>query len=129
MVPVTRAETSTSIGQGNSGAGRALIMQEQRGFNWADVVAQVESMKLAETVAAEKVHQCLMALTEEPKSLPKMVNSLLCTEHCRKKVAFLRSQNSALIIDYNSAIGKCISLRENNKIFYEKIEALKKDIA
>ncbi|MFS7980112.1 hypothetical protein Hanom_Chr10g00935511 [Helianthus anomalus] len=31
MVPVTPAETST--GQGNSGDGRALIVQEQRGFN------------------------------------------------------------------------------------------------
>ncbi|MFS8007240.1 putative transcription factor interactor and regulator CCHC(Zn) family [Helianthus anomalus] len=79
MVPVTPAETLTSTGQGNSGAGRALISQEQHSFNWADAVARVESMKLSETTALEKVHQCLMALTEEPKSLSETVNSLLCT--------------------------------------------------
>ncbi|XP_021996295.1 papilin-like [Helianthus annuus] len=129
MVPVTPAETATSSGQGNSGAGRALIAQEQNGFNWADAVAQVESMKLSESAAVDKVHQCLMAMTEEPKSLAETVNSLLCTEHCRKKVALLRSQNSALITDNNTVMGKYISLRENNKILYEKIEALKKDIA
>ncbi|MFS7966893.1 putative transcription factor interactor and regulator CCHC(Zn) family [Helianthus anomalus] len=37
MVPVPSAETST--GQGNSGARRMLIAQEQRGFNLADAVA------------------------------------------------------------------------------------------
>ncbi|KAF5777973.1 hypothetical protein HanXRQr2_Chr12g0542071 [Helianthus annuus] len=31
--------------------------------------------------------------------------------------------------DYNSVTTKYISLRKNNKILYEKIEALKKDIA
>ncbi|MFS7975685.1 hypothetical protein Hanom_Chr10g00883531 [Helianthus anomalus] len=39
------------------------------------------------------------------------------------------THNSALINDYNSAMSKCISVRENNKILYEKIDALKKDIA
>ncbi|MFS8019310.1 hypothetical protein Hanom_Chr15g01402321 [Helianthus anomalus] len=85
-------------------------------------------MKLSEVASAEKIHQYLMAQTEEPRSLSEMVNSLLCIEHCRKKVALPRSQNSALITDYNSATGKCISLRENNKILYENIDALKKDI-
>ncbi|MFS7928340.1 hypothetical protein Hanom_Chr04g00319611 [Helianthus anomalus] len=89
MIPVTPAETSTSTGQGNSRVGRALIAQEHRGFNWADAVAQVESMKLSEAVAVEKAHQCLMTLTEETKSISETVNSLLGTEHCRKKVAFL----------------------------------------
>ncbi|MFS7963002.1 hypothetical protein Hanom_Chr08g00733081 [Helianthus anomalus] len=58
-----------------------------------------------------------------------MVNSLLCSEHCRNKLALMRAHNSALIIDYDSAMAKCISFRENNKILYEKIDALKKDIA
>ncbi|MFS8008306.1 putative transcription factor interactor and regulator CCHC(Zn) family [Helianthus anomalus] len=128
-VPVTPAETSTSTGQGNSEARRALVPQEQNGFSCADAVAQVESMKLSKNVVVERAHQCLMVMTKEPKSLSETVNSLLCTKHCRKKVAFLRSQNSALITDYNNAMGKCISLQENNKIRYEKIEALKKDIA
>ncbi|MFS7962839.1 hypothetical protein Hanom_Chr08g00731241 [Helianthus anomalus] len=65
---------------------------------------------MSEAASAEKVHQCLMAQTEEPISLSEMVNSLLCTEHYRKKVTLLRSQNSALITDYNNAMGKCISL-------------------
>ncbi|MFS7936714.1 hypothetical protein Hanom_Chr05g00419041 [Helianthus anomalus] len=85
-------------------------------------------MKISEAAAAEKIHQCLMAQTEEPRSLFETVNSLLCFEHCRKKVALLRSHNSTLINDYNSAMGNCTSLRENNKILYEKIDALKKDI-
>ncbi|XP_021971535.1 altered inheritance of mitochondria protein 21-like [Helianthus annuus] len=68
-------------------------------------------------------------MTEEPKSLSEMVNSLLCTGNCRKKDAFMRSKNSPLITDYNNAMGKYINLRENHKILYEKIEALKKDIA
>ncbi|MFS8002664.1 hypothetical protein Hanom_Chr13g01204741 [Helianthus anomalus] len=85
-------------------------------------------MKLSEIAAVERVHQCLMAMTEEPKSLSDTVNSLLCTKHYRKKVALLRSQNSTLITDYNTVMGKYISLQENNKILYEKIEALKKDI-
>ncbi|MFS7970983.1 putative transcription factor interactor and regulator CCHC(Zn) family [Helianthus anomalus] len=125
MVPVTPAETS--IGQGNSRAGRALIAQEQHGFNWADVVAHVESMKLSEAV--EKIHQCLMAQTEELRSLSETVNSLLCSGHCRKKIALMRSHNFVLITDYNSAMAKCIILRENHKSLNEKIDSLKKDIA
>ncbi|MFS7929002.1 hypothetical protein Hanom_Chr04g00327461 [Helianthus anomalus] len=58
-----------------------------------------------------------------------MLNSILCTEHRRKKDALIRSQNFALITYYNCAMGKCISLRENNKILCEKLDALKKDIA
>ncbi|MFS7903456.1 hypothetical protein Hanom_Chr01g00024271 [Helianthus anomalus] len=125
MVPVTPAEIST--GQGSSRAGRALIAQEQRGFNCADAVAQGESMKISE--AAEKIHQCLMAQTEKPRSFSETVNSFLCSEHCRKKIAFMRSHNSTFITDYNSAMANCISPREKNKILYEKIDVLKKDIA
>ncbi|MFS7934933.1 hypothetical protein Hanom_Chr05g00397491 [Helianthus anomalus] len=84
-------------------------------------------MKIFKVV--EKIHQCLTTQTEETRSLFETVNSLLCSEHYRKKIALMRSHNSALITDYNSAMAKCISLRENNKILYEKIAALKKDIA
>ncbi|MFS7930603.1 hypothetical protein Hanom_Chr04g00346191 [Helianthus anomalus] len=67
-----------------------------------------------------------MAQTEEPRLRSQMLNSLLCSEHCRNKIALMRAHNSALITDYNSAMAKCTSLRENNKILYEKIGALKK---
>ncbi|MFS8007539.1 hypothetical protein Hanom_Chr14g01262201 [Helianthus anomalus] len=53
-----------------------------------------------------------------------MVNSLLCSDHCRNKLA----KNFNLINDYNSAMSKCISLRENNKLLYEEVEAQKKNI-
>ncbi|MFS8023433.1 hypothetical protein Hanom_Chr16g01451401 [Helianthus anomalus] len=59
-------------------------------------------------------HQCLLAQTEEPRSLSNMVNSLLSSEHCRNKIALMRAHNSTLITDYNSAMAN---------------DALKKDIA
>ncbi|MFS7997685.1 hypothetical protein Hanom_Chr12g01144821 [Helianthus anomalus] len=41
----------------------------------------------------------------------------------------MRAHNFSLINDYNSAKSKCISLQENNKLLYEKVEVQKKDIA
>ncbi|KAJ0575910.1 putative nuclear polyadenylated RNA-binding protein Nab2/ZC3H14 [Helianthus annuus] len=66
---------------------------------------------------------------DKPRSLIDTVNYLLCTEPCRNRVAQLRALNSKMMDDYNSVMAKYIGLRENNKILYEKIDALKKDIA
>ncbi|MFS7990844.1 hypothetical protein Hanom_Chr11g01063671 [Helianthus anomalus] len=69
-----------------------------------------------------------MAQTDEPKSLIDTVNTLLCSDHCRSKLAQLRAHNFNLINDYNSSMTKCIGLRENNKLLTKNVEAQKKDI-
>ncbi|MFS8007832.1 putative transcription factor interactor and regulator CCHC(Zn) family [Helianthus anomalus] len=92
----------------------------------ADVVAHVESLKIYDI--EEVNHQCLMAQTKESKSLSETVNSLLCSKHCRNKITPMGAHILSLINDYNSAVSKCMSLRDNNKILFGKIYALKKDI-
>ncbi|MFS8004154.1 hypothetical protein Hanom_Chr13g01222341 [Helianthus anomalus] len=57
-----------------------------------------------------------------------MVNSLLCSDHYRNKLAQIRAHNFNLINDYNSAMSQCISLREKNNLVYEKVETQKEDI-
>ncbi|MFS7918577.1 hypothetical protein Hanom_Chr03g00202811 [Helianthus anomalus] len=60
--------------------------------------------------------------------LSEMVNTLFCSNLCRSKLAHIRAHNFNLINEYNSAMTKCISLRESNKLLTQMVEE-QKDIS
>ncbi|KAJ0489428.1 hypothetical protein HanHA300_Chr12g0443971 [Helianthus annuus] len=95
----------------------------------SDVKAPQSIGSHPDEVAKLAPHAQVQTQPDKPRSLIDTVNYLLCTKPCRNRVAQLRALNSKIMDDYNSVTTKYISLRENNKILYEKIEALKKDIA
>ncbi|XP_022004044.1 uncharacterized protein LOC110901531 [Helianthus annuus] len=94
-----------------------------------DEVAKHKPQAQQATVNSPASQAQVQTQPDKPRSLIDTVNYLLCTEPCRNRVAQLRALNSKMMDDYNRVMEKYIGLRENNKILYEKIDALKKDIA
>ena len=57
------------------------------------------------------------------------IASVFCTHECRRTVAVYRSHNAELIEDYNDIKRRNLTLVKNEKLYKEKIEAQRKDIA
>ncbi|MFS7969188.1 putative transcription factor interactor and regulator CCHC(Zn) family [Helianthus anomalus] len=148
---VTTTDISTAAG--GSTQSSALVVQPNATFYWNAEIQRLNISAPENQTASEKI-AFMTSASEDKNSAPKdevpaknlahmtqilsapvhgltteEVSSVFCTPECRGKVEAYRLHYDELIQDYNDMKRQNFSLKKNEKLYKEKIEAQRKDIA